>query len=241
MRIIPNILALAFHALGAVSQTITHITQISIFSDLPSCLTNAVGQVYEGLRTSECPQANPASAASCICLKTANSAGISFSMSILVPIWCAAGGGNEAGLQENFSSGLAVFSEYCVEARAAGTAGPAATATNRKPADTAAGKTTTAPVSGSTSTNSNNQNNAPDPAPTPPSSSSSSPPGLSLGEKLAIGVTIPATLAAIVGCYFAWRQHQRGKREAEMRKAAYQQAQFQPGPPSYALVQRHGQ
>ncbi|KAL2061018.1 hypothetical protein VTL71DRAFT_9070 [Oculimacula yallundae] len=233
MRTIPFVLAVAFHALGAFSQTITHITEIAMFSDLPSCLTNAVDQIYEALRTSECPQTIPAGAASCICRKTANSAAISFSMSILVPIWCSGSGGDQAGLKENLSSGLAVFSQYCTEA---GQAGPAATATNKAPVETGAGKTANAPASETTSTNPNNQNSPP-----ASSSSSSSSSGLSLGEKLAIAITIPATLAALVGCYFGWRAHQRGKKETEMRKAAYQQAQVQPAhPPSYQLAQRYG-
>ncbi|KAG4428615.1 hypothetical protein IFR05_015898 [Cadophora sp. M221] len=236
MRITHVFLAVAFHSLGALSQTITHITQISIFTDLPSCLTSAVGQVYDGLLASNCPQTNPVSAASCLCLKTANSAAISFSMSIIVPIWCG-GIGSNAGDQENLSSGLAVFSEYCTEALGTGAAGAGATPASNTPVETGAGRvTSTASVSGATGTNSNTPNNSP----TTSSSSSSTSSGLSLGEKLAIGVTIPATLAAIVGCYFAWRQHQRGKKEAEMRKAAFQQAQYSQGPPSYQLVTRNG-
>ncbi|KAH7313002.1 hypothetical protein BKA65DRAFT_150155 [Rhexocercosporidium sp. MPI-PUGE-AT-0058] len=241
MRTADLVLAVAFHSIGALSQTITHITQLSIFSDLPSCLTNAVDQVYENLRTSECPQTNPASAASCMCLKTANSVGISFSMSIIVPIWCA-GLGSDAGEQENLSSGLAVFSEYCTEVLGAGVAGAGATPASKTPAETGAGRiTSSGPASVATGTingaNPNDQNNSPT---TSSSSSPTSSTGLSLGEKLAIAITIPATLAAIVGCYFAWRQHQRGKREAELRKAAFQQAQYTQAPPSYELVTRHG-
>lgn len=134
-------LAVAFHSLGALCQTITHITQISIYTDLPSCLTSAVGQVYDGLIASNCPQTNPSSAASCLCLKTANSVAISFSMSILVPIWCG-GLGSNAGDQENLSSGLAVFSEYCTEALGTGTAGAGATPASNTPVETGAGRIT---------------------------------------------------------------------------------------------------
>jgi len=119
------------------SQTLTHITQLSLFTDLPLCLSSAVDLVYEGLRTSACPQTNPASAASCLCLKTVNSQAMSMSMSIYAMIWCAGISGN-SGDQENLSSGLAVFSEYCTEALG----GMAVKTAGNTPAQTGAGRTT---------------------------------------------------------------------------------------------------
>ncbi|KAH8769300.1 hypothetical protein BGZ57DRAFT_856261 [Hyaloscypha finlandica] len=198
------------------SQTLTHITQLSIFTDLPLCLSSAVDLVYEGLRTSACPQTNPASAASCLCLKTVNSQAMSMSMSIYAMIWCAGISGN-SGDQENLSSGLAVFSEYCTEALG----GMAVKTAGNTPAQTGAGRTTVAALPGATSVS--NQNNSP--SSSSPSSSSSS--SLSLGEKIAIAVAIPATLAAIVGTYFAYKSHSREKKKAQLA------AQFLPGPPRY--------
>lgn len=96
------------------SQTLTHITQLSIFTDLPLCLVTAVGYVYEGMRTSACPQTNPTSAAICLCSKTVNLQAVSMSISIAAVIWCKGNLGQMG--DENVSSGLAVFSEYCTEA-----------------------------------------------------------------------------------------------------------------------------
>lgn len=100
---------LGFQAISALSQVVvTHITQVTLYTDLPLCLHTAVSTIFDDLRISQCPQTNPASAASCICLKTANSAIIYTTMSIYVLVWCAG--------DENLSSGLAVFDEYCTEA-----------------------------------------------------------------------------------------------------------------------------
>ncbi|KAK2630554.1 hypothetical protein QTJ16_001374 [Diplocarpon rosae] len=192
------------------AQTLTHITQLSIFADLPLCMGTAVDLVYEDLRTSACPQTNPSSAASCLCLKTVNSQAISTSMSIYAMIMCAGISGNSEG-QENLSSGLAVFSEYCTEALGMGSQVPSTEETPR-PAQTGAGRTTSSTIGTKT------QDISPASASVSsslPSSSSSASTGLSLAEKIAIGVSIPATLAAVTGVYFAWKQHAREKKKAQ--------------------------
>ncbi|PBP16910.1 hypothetical protein BUE80_DR012205 [Diplocarpon rosae] len=196
------------------AQTLTHITQLSIFADLPLCMGTAVDLVYEDLRTSACPQTNPSSAASCLCLKTVNSQAISTSMSIYAMIMCAGISGNSEG-QENLSSGLAVFSEYCTEALGMGSQVPSTEETPR-PAQTGAGRTTSTPTP--TGIGTKTQDISPASASVSsslPSSSSSASTGLSLAEKIAIGVSIPATLAAVTGVYFAWKQHAREKKKAQ--------------------------
>ncbi|KAI9054946.1 hypothetical protein LZ554_002089 [Drepanopeziza brunnea f. sp. 'monogermtubi'] len=210
----PTILILpTFLVPGLMAQTVTHITQISILSDLPICLSTAVELVYEGLRTSACPQTNPSSAASCLCLKTVNSEAISMSMSIYVAIMCAGISGKE-GDTENLSSGLAVFSEYCSEAL--GSDKVPITTAGATPAQTGAGITTRVPIATSTpaaGTTDADQKNSPASS---SSSSTSSSAGLSLGEKIAIGVSIPATLATIIAVYFAYKQHKREKLKAKL-------------------------
>ncbi|KAH8765273.1 hypothetical protein F5882DRAFT_414248 [Hyaloscypha sp. PMI_1271] len=62
---------------------------------------------------------------------------MSMSMSIYAMIWCAGISGN-SGDQENLSSGLAVFSEYCTEALG----GMAVKTAGNTPAQTGAGRTT---------------------------------------------------------------------------------------------------
>ncbi|KAJ5052353.1 uncharacterized protein L3040_002104 [Drepanopeziza brunnea f. sp. 'multigermtubi'] len=239
----PTILILpTFLVPGLMAQTVTHITQIAILSDLPLCLSTAVELVYDGLRTSACPQTNPSSAASCLCLKTVNSEAISMSMSIYVMIMCA-GISGKAGDTENLSSGLAVFSEYCSEALGKV---PITTA-GATPAQTGAGVTTRVPIATSTPAAGKtdaDQNDSPassssSSSTTSSSSSTSSSSGLSLGEKLAIGVSIPATLATIIAVYFAYKQHKREKLKAKLA------VQLLPGPvrlpaspPSSQLVQQ---
>ncbi|EKD18678.1 hypothetical protein MBM_02920 [Drepanopeziza brunnea f. sp. 'multigermtubi' MB_m1] len=230
----PTILILpTFLVPGLMAQTVTHITQIAILSDLPLCLSTAVELVYDGLRTSACPQTNPSSAASCLCLKTVNSEAISMSMSIYVMIMCA-GISGKAGDTENLSSGLAVFSEYCSEALGKV---PITTA-GATPAQTGAGVTTRA---GKTDADQNDSpaSSSSSSSTTSSSSSTSSSSGLSLGEKLAIGVSIPATLATIIAVYFAYKQHKREKLKAKLA------VQLLPGPvrlpaspPSSQLVQQ---
>ncbi|KAK6585155.1 hypothetical protein PZA11_001882 [Diplocarpon coronariae] len=229
-----TILILLTFLASVFAQTITHITQLSIYTDLPLCLGTAVDLVYEDLRTSACPQTNPSSAASCLCLKTVNSQAISMSMSIYAMIMCAGSSGTSEG-QENLSSGLAVFSEYCTEALGNGMQ-VTSTQEAQIPAQTGAGRTTNTPIATSISTT--NQNNSPASSPaslSSVSSSSSTSTGLSLAEKIAIGVSIPATLAAVIGAYFAWKQHTREKKKAQLA------AHFVPGPLRYPAPRPTGQ
>ncbi|CAL3965348.1 unnamed protein product [Diplocarpon coronariae] len=225
-----TILILLTFPASVFAQTITHITQLSIYTDLPLCLGTAVDLVYEDLRTSACPQTNPSSAASCLCLKTVNSQAISMSMSIYAMIMCAGSSGTSEG-QENLSSGLAVFSEYCTEALGNGMQ-VTSTQEAQIPAQTGAGRTTNSTIS------TTKQNNSPASSPaslSSVSSSSSTSTGLSLAEKIAIGVSIPATLAAVIGAYFAWKQHTREKKKAQLA------AHFVPGPLRYPAPRPTGQ
>ncbi|PBP27109.1 hypothetical protein BUE80_DR001850 [Diplocarpon rosae] len=191
-----------------VAQTVTHITQLSIFADLPFCVGTAVDLAYEDLRTSACPQTNPRSAASCLCLKTVNSQAVSTLMSIYAMIMCAGTSGNSEG-QENLSSGLAVFSEYCTEALGIGMQ-VTSTEETQIPAQTAPISTGTSPTNQDISPASASVSSS------SPSSSSSASTGISLAEKIAIGVSIPATLAAVTGVYFAWKQYTREKKKAQL-------------------------
>lgn len=134
--------AVAIQALVVSSQTITHITQLSVFSDLPLCISTAVDRAYESFRTSECPQANPTSIASCMCLKPGNPDRVSRTMTRLLPIWCVGLGFQGPSYQETVSSGVSLFSDYCTGAlgAAAVMAGPATL--DSSPVQTSAGMTT---------------------------------------------------------------------------------------------------
>ncbi|KAL2069476.1 hypothetical protein VTL71DRAFT_14155 [Oculimacula yallundae] len=158
-----------------------------------------------------------------------------------IRIWCVGIGFDSPASRETVSSGVSIFSEYCTEALGTFKAVAGPSPVSSTPVETSAGKTTTDPTSSPTKSTFASQTSGSSPPAAPASSSSSSTSssassssssGLSLGEKLAIGVTIPATLAAIVGCYFAWRQHARTKKEAQMRQAAMRQSQLNPGPPN---------
>ncbi|KAK0102067.1 hypothetical protein ONS96_006031 [Cadophora gregata f. sp. sojae] len=236
MRARNLILVVAIHASGAISQTITHITQLSVFPDLPLCISTAVDHAFESVRTSDCPQTNPTSAASCICLKSGGPDRMSKSMTKLLPIWCVGLGFQGPEYQETVATGVSLFSEYCT-----GALGPAAviaapTAAETTPVESSAGLTTSASSSPKPTSPSSSATNTPNTSNTSPSNSSpssqSSSSGLSLGEKLAIGISIPATIATIIGAWFAYKQHKTSKEEAKIRKAALRLSQFTPGRPS---------
>ncbi|PVH82763.1 hypothetical protein DL98DRAFT_586353 [Cadophora sp. DSE1049] len=244
MRVTKIALAVAIHAPSALSQTITHITQLSVFSDLPLCISTAVNNAFESVRTSDCPQTNPTSAASCICLKTGGPDRMSKSMTKLLPIWCVGLGHQGPEYVETVASGVSLFSEYCTRALGAAAVVAAPTAEETTPVQTSAGIITSAsspkPTSTATTT-ANTPNTSNDSSSSSSSSSNSnSSSGLSLGEKLAIGISIPATLATMLGCYFAYKQHKTSKKEAEIRKTALRLSQFTPGPPSYQNATRNG-
>ncbi|KAH7384925.1 hypothetical protein BKA64DRAFT_681756 [Cadophora sp. MPI-SDFR-AT-0126] len=244
MRITHLALAVAVHAPSAISQTITHITQLSVFTDLPLCISTAVDHAFESVRQSDCPQTNPTSAASCICLKTGGPDRMSKSMTKLLPIWCVGLGYQGPDYVETVASGVSLFSEYCTGALGAAAVIAAPTATETTPTQTGAGLTTSAssPKPTSTATTTSNTPNTPNDSSSSssPSPSSKSSSGLSLGEKLAIGISIPATLGTILGCYFTYKQHKTSQKEAEIRKTALRLSQFTPGQPSHQNATRSG-
>ncbi|KAH6717545.1 hypothetical protein BKA61DRAFT_669969 [Leptodontidium sp. MPI-SDFR-AT-0119] len=250
MRTPHLLLAVAFQALSGSSQTITHITQLSVFSDLPLCISTAVDRAYESFRTSDCPQTNPTSAASCMCLKSGNPASVSRVVTRLLPVWCGGLGFQGPEYQETVSSGVSLFSEFCTQALGAAAVAAALTAvettpasTGNGPVQTSAGMTTSASLSKPTSTTPNTSSISNTPttsSDSPTTSSASSSGGLSLGEKLAIGISIPATLSAMLGCWFAYKQYQTSQKKAAVKKEALRLSQFNPGPPSSQNATRSG-
>lgn len=106
---LPKSFLLVFQALTVLSQTITEIKQIPIYSDLAACAVYPVRQVFYTMRALNCPQKIPQSIASCFCLKKANVSNFSFSVSTSITIACT----NEPEVE--FTSAMEVYSSYCEE------------------------------------------------------------------------------------------------------------------------------
>ena len=142
MRLTNLVLAVAIQSPRAISQTITHITQLSVFSDLPLCISTAVDHAFESVLQSDCPQTIPASAASCICLKPGGPDRMTKSITKLMPIWCVGLGFSGPEYQETVATGFSLYSEYCTGALGPAAVVAAPTAIETTPVETSAGITT---------------------------------------------------------------------------------------------------
>ncbi|PVH91180.1 hypothetical protein DM02DRAFT_734267 [Periconia macrospinosa] len=100
-------LTLLFPSLTVSSELSAPITELAAFSSLAPCVAPLVEGGQATIYVNNCPQTDLAIAASCLCSKSANLASYTDQISSSVSQRCS------AGASEEYSSALAVVTEFC--------------------------------------------------------------------------------------------------------------------------------
>ena len=229
MHLLPPLIAIsAFYCRLSFAQQVTAITQAPGFTSLSPCAQNIAVAVIDDSNSPECPGGSPPH---CFCRAEAASQEYSDQISTNILNSCLTSPRPEA------MQAATVFAAYCslgdamtVATTAAGTRAAPTTAASAT-ATSAAAKTyslTSLPsASYSLSPSSSEADpstssaapgaSSPSTSTSEPTSSSNGGGGLDTSDKVALGIGIPSTLAAIVAAYYTYKSYKRKSAKRKQR------------------------